>query len=589
MSEYIIKNTDKEALFDDITIRLKEILSRCKNSDEEKIIRFEKGVYHFYWDTAEENTVYASNTDTVLQPELRSAINIDGIRNLTIDGQGSKFIMHGRMIALRIVDSQNIVLRNFSWDFPTAGTFQMDVKKVGRYYVDYYVPESLQWKTEKGNIRWFEKSPISGEEYWYVTGHSNSHCIVGFDSIKRNVSRYPLTKSPFSFRWKIRRTGDNTLRINYIRPVDKSLYFKGMSFEFCPNYKRLCTGTFLNESKDISLENIGIGYMHGFGFLVQMCENVTFKGCNFTPEDKSERNCTSFADHIHVSGAKGKIHIEDCRFSNAHDDPINVHGTFTRVKEAVDKKTIILEYVHSQQNGFQQYHKGDRVIFYNRENLGAFGDEKEFTVSEVINPLQCGMSEKEMKVTFKEELPEEISVPFAYVAENITYTPEVYIGGCRFYNIPTRGILCTTRKKVLIENNIFDGLTMASIYLSNDCNNWYESGAVKDMTIRGNTFYVKKSPHSGIKSAVFIDPVVVKPKKVLSAVHSNITIENNTFFLEHDSAVNAKYTDKLVFRNNKIILSENYSDKIFLSENCSNIVNSDNDITGAVIDKKIAK
>ncbi len=578
MKEYLIKNSDK-GQYGDVTKKLQDILSECKSNFQEKIIRFEKGEYHFYWDSAEENTVYASNTDTVLQPKIRSAINIDGIRNLTIDGCGSEFIMHGRMIALRISESDNISFRNFSWDFPTAGTFQMDVKDVGRHYVDYYIPKSLQWKIEKGNIRWFEKSIFSGEEYWHVIGQNDSHCVVGYNSLTGNVSRYPLAKGPLAHRLRIKQTGESTVRISYLKPVNKSLYFEGMSFELCPNYKRLCTGAFLSESSNISLENIGVHYMHGFAFLVQMCDNVSFKGCNFIPKEGSDRNCTSFADHIHVSGAKGKIHIESCKFSNAHDDPINIHGTFTRVKKALDSKTLILEYVHNQQNAFQQYHKGDRVVFYNRENLAPCGGEKEFTVSKVVNPLWEGLSAKEMKVTFEEDLPDEIKVPKAYAAENVTYAPEVYIGNCVFEKIPTRGILCTTRKKVLIENNVFSGLTMASIYLSNDCNDWYESGAIKDMTVRGNIFYVKKSPYSGPKPAIFIDPIVAKSSKVVSSVHKNITIENNEIYLENDKAVIAKYTENLNIRNNRIhFYNDCSSDKsdIFACENCIGMVLADN-------------
>ncbi len=588
MVEYIIKNEDK-GQYGDITPKIIEILSFCKADDDKKIIRFEKGQYHFYWDSAEKRKVYASNTDTVRKPDMRCAINIENIKNLIIDGGDSEFIMHGRMVALRIFESDNIRLCNFSWDFPTAGTFEMHVKEVGKCHVDYTIPNNLQWKIDRGNIRWFEKSIFSGEEYWHVMGHSNSHCVVGYDRITENVSRYPISKSPLAFRLKIKKTGENEVRVNYLKPVDKSLYFKGMSFEMCPNFERLCTGAFLNESSNISLENISVHYMHGFAFLVQMCENVTFKKCNFTPKEGSDRVCTSYADHIHVSGAKGKIHIEECKFANAHDDPINIHGTFTRVKKALDSRTIILEYVHSQQNAFKQYHKGDKVIFYNRENFSSFGDEKEFTVESVVDPLNDGLSSKEMKVTFTEDLPDEIKLSKAYAAENVTYTPEVYIGNCVFEKIPTRGILCTTKKKVLIENNVFAGLTMASIYLSNDCNNWYESGAIKDMTIRGNTFHIKKTPHTGAKSAIFIDPIVAKSDKSVSVVHKNISIEDNEIYLENDEAVIAKYTDNLVIRNNKIYLYLNYpldKSEIFSVENCTNVVIEDNYIESPLIDKK---
>lgn len=110
------------------------------------------------------------------------------------------------------------------------------------------------------------------------------------------------------------------------------------------------------------------------------------------------------------------------------------------------------------------------------------------------------------------------------MVENITYTPTVNITNCEFKEVPTRGILVTTRKPIVIENNTFDGMNMAGIYISDDAQGWYESGPVRDVTIRNNTFT------RGNAQAIFIEPTnpTVSTEKT---VHSNIKIENNTFFM----------------------------------------------------------
>ena len=51
------------------------------------------------------------------------------------------------------------------------------------------------------------------------------------------------------------------------------------------------------------------------------------------------------------------------------------------------------------------------------------------------------------------------------------------------------GVLVTSRKPIVIENNAFCKLSMAPIYISCDANNWYESGRVEDVLIRNNKFY----------------------------------------------------------------------------------------------------
>lgn len=579
MKEYLIRNADKGAK-GDVTLKLKAILAECAIDEEEKVIRFEKGEYHFYMDFATVKTLYCSNTDSHRFPEKHIAVYVEKQKNLTIDGVGSKFIMHGKMVPVCVIDSENITFKNFEWDFPCAGTLEMKVIGEAAFHTDFQLPKNAQWKINGRQFSWFEKSPFSGDVYWQNVSQKDSYCVVVHNVEEKNISRYEMQFEPFYFCRKIKKLSENKIRVHYFKKTP-SIYKKGNTFELCTSTRRDCVGSFICESKDIAFENITARYMHGFGILIQMCENVSFISCNFTPDKNSDRQSTSFADLIHISGAKGKIHIEKCNFSNAHDDPINIHGTFTRVKRAVDERTLLLEFVHNQQNGFKAFHKGDRVVFYSRETFEGFDREREFVVEDITEPLKNGNSVKEMLVSFSEVVPEELAKEGKFVAENITYTPEVYIGSCRFELIPTRGILCTTRKRVVIENNVFDGMTMASIYLSNDCNDWYESGAIHDMVIRNNDFFVRKAPHyKGVKSAIYIQPIVANESKSHTMVHKNITIENNNFNMQYDNAVNATFCENLVIRNNNIeIMQTPCSDKkirAFAIEKCKNIIIKDN-------------
>ena len=200
--------------------------------------------------------------------------------------------------------------------------------------------------------------------------------------------------------------------------------------------------------------------MHGFGWLIQMSKDVYYYNCNLMPRDNSGHITVSYADGIHASGAAGDLVIENCNFSNTHDDPINLHGTFTRVEERKDAHTLKLKYIHTQQGGFPQYHAGDKVAFFTRDTLESTDSETLYTVEEVIsNPGESGNDLRTMEIRFTEELPENLSDKIGnepkYVAENVTFAPSVEIRGCTFKNVPTRGILCTTRNPVIIENNTF--------------------------------------------------------------------------------------------------------------------------------------
>lgn len=575
MKIYEIKCSDKGE-YQDITRFLNDILIECRSIKEEKLILFEKGEYHFYQDFCTEEIIYASNTDSDKFPVKRIAINIHNIKNLTIDGYGSDFYMHGKIVPVKVTDSENITLKNFSWDFPSPTVLEMKVITSNCFSAEYSIPEGTMWDIKNGKLHWFDKSPFTGQFYWEEYNDGESYCNVIYDEENSTKCRHSLNVSPFNLAIKLRKIDNNTVKINYIKKLSK--HYKPFNiFEMCSSKRRDCVGSFFAESRNISVQNVNVHYMSGFGWLTQMCENVSFIGCSFSPNPLSDKNCTSFADLIHVSGAKGKIHIEGCNFSHAHDDPINIHGTYTRVKKMLNKNTLVLEYVHNQQNGFAQYHEGDKVIFYNRGNFVSVENEKEFTVKNITHPLCGGNSVKEMVVEFYDELPDVLMQKQKHVCENVTYTPEVYIGSCSFNMIPTRGILCTTRRKALIENNTFDNHTMASIYLSNDCNDWYESGPIYDMTIRNNIFNVRKSPvYKGNKGAIFIEPIVAEKSDDVPAVHHNITIENNIFNMEHDNVINAAYTDKIIFRNNEVYSIGNECISAFALKKCSDVILNNN-------------
>ena len=82
----------------------------------------------------------------------------------------------------------------------------------------------------------------------------------------------------------------------------------------------------------------------------------------------------------------------------------------------------------------------------------------------------------------EEALPEGIRTGCDAV-ENITWTPNVTIRNNLSEYVPTRGILCTTRGKVVIEKNVFRKHGMAAILLEDDARGWFESGLIRDMTI----------------------------------------------------------------------------------------------------------
>ena len=540
-----------------------------ENQGKSVTLEFPKGEYHIYKDKALTREYHTSNTNSIENPVKTIGLLIEEHENLTIDGQGSLFMMHGNMMALAVVKSENITLKDFSWDFAVPTVTELTVTESGSNYTEFYIPECFPYKVSGNTLVWSsDLSPYTGKAYWTATGNHNTYAVVTYHPDDEMARNFGTDVSPFTNAASITEVGDNVIRITYSwkNGTQAEHHKPGTVFALCGNAHRETAGAFTWESKNVLAEGINVHFMHGFGWLIQMSEDVTYRNCNLMPRPNSGHITVSFADGIHASGAKGEIVVENCNFSNTHDDPINFHGTFTRVERRIDDHTLELRYIHNQQGGFPQYHAGDQVAFFTRDTLESSDNETLYTVKSVIsNPGEGGNDLRTMVVAFEEVLPTFLTDTVSngsakYVAENVTYAPAVTIKNNTFKNTATRGILCTTRKSVLIEGNTFLNMSMATIFLSNDSGDWYESGPIRDMTIRNNTFYIKTIGDTwwDYKPAVYIHPVTYGGglPSYENPIHKNITIEGNTFHMSDDTVVKAESVENLIIRNNTILRTD---------------------------------
>lgn len=533
-------------------------------------VEFEKGTYQIWKDKCEVRLAHTSNTSSTDGYGMKTiGLLIEEQENLTVEGNDALFMMHGNIMALAVIRSKNIELRNFSWDFAVPTTSEMTVinmgtNEAGQEYTDFYIPKSMPHTITGNTITWTsEKSPYTGEVYWSESGVHWAWCTNANDPEGEFTRRFNTgTDSPFNNAASITHlegTDDTVVRIVYngARP---EMQKEGMTLELNANGRRETTGALVWESENVTARGLDIHYMHGFGWLLQMSKNMYFYDCTMVPRENGSHLTTGYADGIHASGHSGEVVVENCRFASLHDDPINIHGTFARVETVQDSHTLVLKNIHSQQGGYQQYFKGNKVQFFTRDTLESRDQETAYTVAEVIsNPGESGNDLKTMVIRFEEELPDFLSETYAgqprFVAENISYAPDVTIRNNTFRDLAARAVLCTSRGKVLIENNVFYKMTMDGCNTSNDANLWYESGPVRDLTIRNNVFYVTETGADHNRKVINIDPVTLGGgfPDYTNPIHKNITIEGNTFYLGADTAVGAWSVENLTIRNNKIL------------------------------------
>ena len=199
-----------------------------------------------------------------------------------------------------------------------------------------------------------------------------------------------------------------------------------------------------------------------------------------------------------------------------------MHGTHLRIVEANrEEKTVLVRFMHNESWGFQAFDVGDSLEFIRWDTLIPYA-ETAVTAFERI-------SDTDILLTLDRPLPKELVVG-KDVVENSSYTPDLCVSGCYFGPTSGRGILCTTRGKVVIENNIFDHLWGPALLIEDDCNFWFESGYTADVEFKNNSVVGCDFGITFEGGAVIRYTPKVMDESSQSFVHGKLTVSGNRFF-----------------------------------------------------------
>ncbi|MDX1314833.1 MAG: right-handed parallel beta-helix repeat-containing protein, partial [Eudoraea sp.] len=168
------------------------------------------------------------------------------------------------------------------------------------------------------------------------------------------------------------------------------------------------------------------------------------------------------------------------------------------------------------------------------------------------------LSTEEFEIRFEDPLPEALEVGDAL--ENLSWIPDALIQDNRFMSCRARGVLLSTPGKVVVEGNHFES-SGSAILIAGDANNWYESGAVKDVTIRNNVFAAPclTSLYQFSEAVISIYPEIPDLDASEEKFHRNIRILDNDFHLYDYPVLYAKSVDGLQFKGNRLIRSERFA------------------------------
>lgn len=380
------------------------------------------------------------------------------LRNVRVEGNGSLFLFHGKVVPLLVMDSENVSINRLSVDYERSWCTEARVVKTDDRFTEVeidkkaypyeirnnrFVFQGKGWEEGMGSCMAFEKG----------TGH----IIANTSDIGWNGHVEPLGGSRLRLSWNLRQKG--------IKPGD-TLVLR--------NYNRPHPGCVVYRARKTSLNDVSLHQSSGMALLVQRSEDFHMKGGGVMVRKGTGRVHTAGADATHFSNTRGGIVVEKALFEGMMDDAINVHSTCLGVMEVVDRHTLKCKYMHRQAVGFEVFLPGEKIRFINGPTLEPGGTA---TVKTAVKKNSA-----EMVITVEEPLPS--SVRAGDAVENADFYPSVVFRNNIVRNNRARGSLFTTPERVLVEGNLFDHSSGSAILLAGDAQGWYESGACHEVVIR---------------------------------------------------------------------------------------------------------
>eukprot|EP00037_Helgoeca_nana_P022800 m.234632 g.234632 ORF g.234632 m.234632 type:complete len:647 (+) comp26130_c0_seq2:34-1974(+) len=503
------------------------------------VIRIPRGTYHFHWDLCPTALIYVSNTVMTPMPAKSLGLWFRDLADVVVEGEGSTLIFHGLMTPIVVDGSRNITIRDLDVDWVHPSVLEGLVVAATSSSFDLQLHPSVNYTVVDGGITF-------GAEGWSldgVTGASQSTAATlcqefdpGTDRTWRRSNPLGTPGHPAAVTQLAQPPG--TIRVvtgtaAELPSVGHHLWFRSGD--------RQNVGLLSQYSRDVRFANVAMHFMSGFGAIAQFTENIEYHNFSVETTPESGRFCASSADMLQCSGCSGVLNISASRFVGSQDDAVNVHGTHLQIVAQPTPTSITVQFMHPESYGFRAFFPGDELQLTRADSLEGFGSAVVATVT-VVNATH-----RLLVLDAPPATTDGGSIRLGYdVVENVRWCPDVVIDSSYFARMPTRGLLLTTRGKVVVRNSTLLGDNRA-LHISDDATSWFESGPVTDVHFVNNTV---------IRTGA-IGPVIDLAPSATKAgtVHRSVRVENNTIHMLNGSkqvVLGALATAGLAFVGNVI-------------------------------------
>jgi hypothetical protein len=512
--------------------RTAEVLAAARSG---ATLRFARGEYHF---RSPRNIYYYISNHNNPQPH-RVFLPILNVTDFTMSGEGAIFVFHGSGVGMMLMDTRRAVVRGIAFEWARPPFTEARVEKVEEGYVVLSSdPVRFPMSVEKGRLiavgeGWKNHIPIfqsfAGDTLDPLLGIGGMGRATALDD---GTIRIEMSKARRAVPRPLR-AGDIALMRSGYRPSP---------------------GVSLCRAHDTLLEDCSWHGGDGMGLVAQRCENVTIRGSGRAADRtagafaREGAGCTTAlqADATHFSNCRGLVLVENCFFEAMVDDAINVHSTCLRIESVPRPDMLVCRYMHNQSTGFEVFLPGERLRFIKASIL-----EPGFET--VVKDARI-TDARHVVITLADSVPPEYAPGDA--VENADWQPAVVFRNNIARKICARAVLITTPGRTVIEGNLFDRVSSQVIQLEGDASGWYESGACRDVVVRGNVF--RNCAFMRGEGIIQIRPNLKDIKSQRERYHRNIVVERNLFETPKIPLLRACSVSNLVWRCNEVMYNKSF-------------------------------
>lgn len=524
-------------------------------------LSFPEGRYDFFPDYD------LSVKKDVMKQQTTTGIVLNELNNFTLDGGGAQFIFHGKMQIATVNKCINLTLRNFTVDWERPFISQAEIVNAQDSCLDIKVDkDNYPYRIENGRVLFIGE----GWELPIMTMYSTL-----YNKTTKDIY-YNTWDSTLGNIFEQRASEISTGVIRF-HGTPKFKPKPGTAIVSLFHVRYFAQGISIQHSKDILLKDISLYHTLSNGFSGYRTENITMDNASVVVNDEKGRYFSSVADASHFSECAGLIKVVNCAHTGQGDDFINVHGTSVKITDRVNTHSILVPTEGKGSGG--SINTGDDYWFIRG------GDAQRKEIGRVVEKTSVNNG-KEYRISFADPIPEEIKG--GDFLECKTWCASLELRKCKISKRHrARGILVTTPKDVVIEDNYFSTAGTA-ILIEGDFNYWYESGANNNVQIRNNVFdnCLTSGNKNGSRAEWGEAVITITPSHIPQTVdeepyHKNIHISNNLFKVFDAPLVRAVSTRGLYFTGNTVVKTKDYKPytwqkAAFLLDGCRDVTITDN-------------